>query len=257
MKTLTIVTPSNIEVEYRLAGAGSRLAAFLIDFAVQSLLILTVLLVVIFGIDRGIFGNETPSGTALGVVMVFGFLVQFFYFVVLEMMTNGQSLGKRVFGLRVLRDNGMPLEFPQSLVRGLLRASLDLMYVGVFVMLFSKKYKRIGDMAAGTVVVLEKFGTRHDPALLREPPQWPEYLPDRYRLTAEEIAIAEEWLARRGTMTDGGASSGDAIVLYLQGKYPPVQVEVGAIEQTEDVVKVEESTQVMLRNLDEEQEIVV
>lgn len=218
MKTITIITPANIEVEYRLAGAGSRMAAFLIDFAVQVLLIIAAALVIFFGIDRGIFGNSSPSGTALGAFMVFVFVVQFGYFIVLELAMNGQSLGKRIFGLRVIRENGRPVEFTQTLIRGLLRTSLDMMYVGIFVILFSKKHKRLGDMAAGTVVVSEHYETREH--LAPETSYWPGFLPDPFLLSPEERALAQEWLARRDDMDDGGGASGDAMVEYFRKKFP-------------------------------------
>ncbi|MCL2197816.1 MAG: RDD family protein [Defluviitaleaceae bacterium] len=211
MKTITIITPSSIEVEYRLAGAGSRVAAFLIDFAVQVALIAAAAVLVLLWADRFIMGNTDPSGTALGIVMVFAFLVQFGYFIVWELMTNGQSLGKRIFGLRVIRDNGQPLGFSQSLVRGLIRASLDMLYVGLIVVLFSKKHKRLGDMAAGTVVICENSAPA--PVVASA---WPSGLPDAFLLTAEERQLVEDWLARRDDFNDGGGAIFEKIKIHLQ-----------------------------------------
>lgn len=220
MKTITIITPSNTEVEYRLAGTGSRFGAFLIDFAIQLLMILAAAVVVLWFFDHVIFGNtDSPSGEALGIVIVFFFIVQFGYFIVCELAMNGQSIGKRIFGLRVLCDNGQPIEFVQSLVRGLLRTSLDMMYVGLFVILFSKKHKRLGDMAAGTIVVSERYNEAYEPTLASEAPYWPNFLPDKFSITPEERQLAEEWLNRRNDMTGGSASVGDNIVNYFKWKY--------------------------------------
>ncbi|MCL2049510.1 MAG: RDD family protein [Defluviitaleaceae bacterium] len=161
MKTITIITPSNIELEYRLAGVGSRLAAFIIDYLLQVLMSLLVVFGIMYGIDYALLGNDV-SGVALGISMVSVFVIQTGYFIVMELVTNGQSVGKRIFGLRVIRDNGQPIGFTQSLVRGLLRSSLDMLYVGLFVIMFSKRCKRLGDMAAGTVVVAERRGVQDD-----------------------------------------------------------------------------------------------
>jgi len=216
MKTITVVTPSNIEVEYRLAGAGSRLAAFLIDYFIQILLWIISGVFILWFLDRVIFGNtDTPSGQAIGAFMVFVFIVHFGYFVLSEMTMGGQSIGKRVFGLRVIRDNGQPLEFWQSLVRGLLRASVDMLYIGLFIILFSKKHKRLGDMAAGTIVISEHYEDE-EPALFAQVPEWQSFLPDPFILTSEERQLTEEWLSRRHDLPDGGAAIGNKLVEYFK-----------------------------------------
>ena len=220
MKTITIITPSNTEVEYRLAGAGSRLAAFMIDFFAQMLLVLLGSVILLWWLDRVVFGNVgNPGGVALGVWMVFSFLVQFGYFVACEMRTNGQSVGKRIFGLRVIRENGEPLDFWQSFLRGLLRQTLDMLFVGLFVILFSKKHKRLGDMAAGTIVIIEKS---ENVAIFSESPPWPDFLPDPFVLTPEERQLTEEWLSRRESLPDRGAAIGEKLLMYFK-KYEAEQ----------------------------------
>jgi len=155
MKTIVIITPANIELEYRLAGVGSRLAAFLVDFFIQILLNIFSVGVVLLGFDRRIFGNTSPSGTALGVVLLLYFLIHFGYFILCELNMNGQTWGKKLFKLRAIRENGLPMSLSHVLVRGLFRSSLDMLYIGLFAIMFSKQHKRLGDMAAGTVVVSE------------------------------------------------------------------------------------------------------
>ena len=216
MKTITIITPSNIEVEYLLAGVGSRVAAFIIDVALQLLLITAFALIVLLGIDRGIYGNRlTPSGTALGAVILFNFVVQFGYFIIYELAMRGQSVGKRLFSLRVIRDNGQPIGFAQSLVRGLLR-SLDIVYIGLFTILFSKKHKRLGDMAAGTIVIIERRNETFEKSLYSTAPYWPNFLPDPFLLSPEERQLTEEWLNRRDYMLDGGAAVGERLMKYFE-----------------------------------------
>jgi len=164
MRTITIITPSNIEIEYRLAGAGSRMGAFIIDFAIQITAILLIAWVILRGTFSEIFfGTTTPGGASIGFILISAFIIHFGYFILLEMLMNGQTIGKRILGLRVIRDNGLPIEFTHSLIRGVLRSSLDMVYIGFFVILFSQKHKRLGDMAAGTIVVSEQYNNNLEP----------------------------------------------------------------------------------------------
>ena len=158
MNTHTVLTPANIEIEYRLAGAGSRLAAFVVDFAVQIIMCLLLGMIILYGFHGygfnalGNVGNRT-----FAILIISWFVIYFCYFIVCEMITNGQSIGKKLFGLRVIKDNGEPIELSQSLIRNLFRAVLDIIYVGLFFIIISPKHKRIGDIVAGTVVICEHY----------------------------------------------------------------------------------------------------
>lgn len=166
MKTHIVLTPANIEIEYRLAGAGSRLAAFVIDFLIQLSLgaIITIFtLLAVFG--RSFEAIANVSGFVLGFLIITWFVIYFCYFIVLEMLMNGQSIGKKLFGLRVICDNGQPVGLLQSMIRNFFKALFDIFYAGIFVILFSKKHKRVGDMVAGTIVIAEHYG--HTGAPLR------------------------------------------------------------------------------------------
>jgi uncharacterized RDD family membrane protein YckC len=157
MKTIIVITPANIEVEYRLAGVGSRLAAFVIDFFVQMLAIALVGGIILLGFDRWLLDNQIPTGTALGATLIAYFIIHFGYFILCELVMNGQTLGKKIFGLRAIRENGQPMQLSHIVVRGLFRSSVDILYIGLFAIMFSKQHKRIGDMAAGTVVISEHY----------------------------------------------------------------------------------------------------
>jgi uncharacterized RDD family membrane protein YckC len=216
MKKITVVTPANIELEYRLGGVGSRLAAFIIDFAIQVSLIGLAAGVILLGFDRWVFGNTTPTGMAMGAVLITFFIIHSGYFILCEWVMNGQSIGKKIFGLRVIRENGLPLSIGNILVRGLFRASVDMMYVGLFVILFSKQHKRLGDMAAGTVVVSEHYvktpGLYETPAAVGDTPMFfSEYTP-------EEQRIVEEWLRRKEALPDGGLDIKKRLDAYFNYK---------------------------------------
>ncbi|MCL1997833.1 MAG: RDD family protein [Turicibacter sp.] len=158
MKIYSVLTPANIEVEYRLAGAGSRLAAFVIDFTIQLIICLLLAIIILFGIYSYTFATlDAVEGFALSFLIVSVFFVYFCYFIIFEMILTGQTPGKKIFGLRVISDNGQPVSLSQSLVRNLFKAVLDIIYIGIIVIMFSEKHKRLGDMVAGTIVVAEHY----------------------------------------------------------------------------------------------------
>jgi len=219
MKTITIITPANIEVEYKLAGIGARLSAFIIDSLIQFLAIL-LCIGILFGINRQLvrIGVATSPGAFLAAFLVITFVIYFGYYATFEMLMNGQTIGKRLFGLRVIRDNGQPIEFAQSLIRGLVRITLDMMYVGLFVILFSKKHKRLGDMAAGTIVVIENYNASYEPPLSMQNWDLPDFLPSFSTMTTQEREMVEDWLRRRETLPEQGVDIGVKVAEYFEWK---------------------------------------
>lgn len=222
MKTIVIVTPANIEVEYRLAGAGSRLAAFTIDLLLQTVVCLLAAAIILMGLPS-LDALAGLQGPALAVFILIVFTVYFGYFVVCELTMNGQSVGKKILGLRVIRDNGQPVALAQSVARNVFRIAVDMLYVGIFVILLSKKHKRIGDMAAGTVVVSEhyepKTGTLLTPV---SSPRLNGSFNIRYphiTLTPDEQDILREWLRRKDTLPDGGEALRGQWAAYLAQKW--------------------------------------
>jgi len=182
MRIHTVLTPANIEIEYRLAGAGSRLAAFVIDFSIQIVICLFLAVVALFGIfDYRLNTLAEIESFALAFLIISWFVVYFCYFIIFEMWLNGQSVGKKIFGLRVIRDNGQPVGLWQSVVRNLFKAVLDIFYIGLFFILFSPAHKRIGDMVAGTVVICEHYDIESMPLM-------PVNLPNHNRAVTESLS---------------------------------------------------------------------
>jgi uncharacterized RDD family membrane protein YckC len=150
-ETFTIVTPENVEFEFEIAGFFTRFVAWFID-----LIFIAVLAWTFSWIASLLSPLSTGFGSAVFAVGFFG--ANWGYFVVLEWLLGGQSLGKRALGIRVLSDDGVRITFLQSCVRNLFRIldSLPLIYlVGGGFAFFSAKSQRLGDMAAGTVVIRE------------------------------------------------------------------------------------------------------
>ncbi|UKK99178.1 RDD family protein [Brevibacillus brevis] len=155
----SVVTPEHVMLRFQTAGLGSRATAMLIDTGILLLVNLTVFL--LFGIV--LFGNEDDlfldSGNyALAIVILAIFVVNFGYYWLLEAFWGGQTVGKRLVGIRVIRDNGQPATFVSSTIRNLFRI-IDAMptgyFLGALVCFFHPRDKRLGDMVAGTIVVME------------------------------------------------------------------------------------------------------
>lgn len=150
---LSVETPEQISINYQKAGIGSRFYAALLDT-----IILVLILFLGFYVNQGmliylsdIFGNWLG---AIGGIIVFAMF--WGYYMVFEIVTNGQSPGKYALGLRVIKDGGYPITFSDSAIRNLVRLAdfLPSFYgVGLIVMLFSPNWQRLGDLAAGTLVV--------------------------------------------------------------------------------------------------------
>jgi uncharacterized RDD family membrane protein YckC len=156
---LLIETPERVELHYVLANVGNRFLAAVIDHLIQILLALTIVLII-----NGI-GEWNVFGTSLGVwalalAVLAVFVIYWGYFVLFETIWNGQTPGKRIMKLRVIREDGRPIRFFESFVRNLLRIvdiSPPISYaIGVVSIIFSPRSKRIGDLVAGTVVVKER-----------------------------------------------------------------------------------------------------
>jgi uncharacterized RDD family membrane protein YckC len=154
---LRIETPEQIEVELELAGLGSRFVARLLDWAIKwGLLlfgaVLVFILVALFKVDYG-----RQAVVILLAALFTGFLVA--YDVYFEVRANGQTPGKRRAGIRVVRESGAPIDFRSSCIRNVLGIAdfLPGFYMlGGFLVLLTPRHQRLGDMAAGTIVVRER-----------------------------------------------------------------------------------------------------
>ena len=161
---LLIRTPEHVGFEYILAGVGSRAAAILWDMAIRLVAVLFIFVAITFLLrllpTLDPVGHLTEMSSTW--ILALGFLayatVELGYFVLFETLMNGQTPGKRIQKIRVIKINGQPIGAVESAIRNILRA-VDMLFgiypLGLLVMFLSPRYQRIGDYAAGTVVVLE------------------------------------------------------------------------------------------------------
>ncbi|MGH7690093.1 MAG: RDD family protein, partial [Gemmatimonadaceae bacterium] len=159
-RTLDVETPELVVLTYTLAGIGSRAFAAIIDYLIcfAALFLGGVGLGVLGASVRGLGGRVTTAWV-LTVFVLAQFAVLWGYYVLFEALADGQTPGKRLLRLRVVRDGGYSITFGASAVRNLLRL-VDLQpvftyAVGMVSVLLSRSGKRLGDYAAGTIVVRE------------------------------------------------------------------------------------------------------
>lgn len=201
-------TPESVDLALEPAGLGTRFLAIAVDAVIQwgaafLLLMIVVPLTMVSKFSKLVQNPAAIDGVLVTILLLaFGFLF-FLYKLLLEAFWNGQTVGKRMVGIRVIKANGLPVDFLQVVVRNLLRVIdyLPLQYlVGTVAIVASKRGQRLGDMVAGTVVVREQRPTAplapvqlfhqpdYDLSLLRE---------HVLRLADEELEPARRFWMRR------------------------------------------------------------
>jgi uncharacterized membrane protein SpoIIM required for sporulation/uncharacterized RDD family membrane protein YckC len=156
-RTREVETPEHVSIEYPLAGLGSRFAALLLDLlVVAALLAAGPLLVLLVAAVSNVSAGLVP-GVLAAILMLYSFAVVWGYFFWFEAFRDGQTIGKRWMSIRVVMEGGYPITVEAAAIRNLIRM-IDVQglgAVGGFVMLLHPRAKRLGDLAAGTVVVRE------------------------------------------------------------------------------------------------------
>ena len=207
-RNVSVRTPESIAFYYELAGLGSRFLAVAIDSVIQVLTVIAVVLLLVWASPGAaalgkIMGmrEATMEAIQLAITVLLIFLVYFGYFVAFETLWNGQTPGKRVIGIRVVRDGGYPIAFMDSVIRNLVRvAEAILMYIPSMISaLVSSQNKRLGDLAAGTIVVRDRALEVPDAARWTAGGSTGENvgdLPGLDRISDEEFALAERYVSR-------------------------------------------------------------
>jgi uncharacterized membrane protein SpoIIM required for sporulation/uncharacterized RDD family membrane protein YckC len=206
-----VETPEHVAVSYALAGPGSRFAAFLIDSAILTGVLLALLLVFVLLVRSGLPLPVLP--VTLAIVLLSMFAVVWGYFVYFEGFRDGQTPGKKKVGLRVVHEGGFPLTARGAVIRNLLRI-IDIQPMpswvvgGAFIVLHPRA-QRLGDMAAGTIVVREvRAASLPEEEGLAGPP----------RMTDQEFDILREYALRReGLERAARARVADKLVSHFAG----------------------------------------
>ncbi len=162
---LNIETPEQVELRFPIAGVGSRFLAILTDTLLQFAVVVVLLVILMLvGMTQAAkkAATQTTSGTAdkwaIALVVVFFFVLFWGYFALFEGLWRGQTPGKRLLKIRVIKDSGRQITLFEAMARNLLRVvDMQASYlVGVVTMLCNKQQKRLGDLVAGTIVVHDR-----------------------------------------------------------------------------------------------------
>jgi uncharacterized RDD family membrane protein YckC len=215
---LIIETPERVPLHFALASIGNRFLACAIDHGLQG--VTAILMFIAFALiaNYSSFGNRLSNlpKWVQAVLIVVVFLIFSSYFAFFEWIWNGQTPGKKLMKLRVIREDGRPITFWEAAIRNLLR-TFDMMpapfySIGLISVFVSSSDQRIGDVIAGTVVVREREAEApafadvfaspvSDPALRRSfPPA--EFGGEINLLTEPEIEVVETFLRRRWDLAD-------------------------------------------------------
>ena len=168
-ESIYIATPDHVTLEFELAGPGSRFSAYVLDFIFNVLLIVIIALALyasgaVVSVRSLLGAAKSGSWGAswiLALLVLIVFLINWGYYVLFEGLNKGSTPGKKRVGIRVIRQDGLPIGLREAALRNLVRAA-DMLpppsyILGGLVMHFDPQGRRLGDMVAGTCVIVEKF----------------------------------------------------------------------------------------------------
>ncbi len=209
---VTHQTPESVELEFTLAGIGSRAWALIIDYQVLGAIAVVFLLIIwaissvlVEGWGRFI-GTRNIELWFGAIALITLFAIYTGYFVFFETLWQGQTPGKRLAKIRVIRDDGRLIGLQQATLRALLRSVDDTFFIGAFLIMLTNKEKRLGDLIAGTIVIQTETSTTSASfpvsskaqeiaiELQQSPADFSQLLPD-------EFATIRDYLQRREKMT--------------------------------------------------------
>jgi uncharacterized RDD family membrane protein YckC len=196
--TVEVSTPEQVRFRFAVAGPTRRGLAYLVDAAIRAAILLLLFgVVALMGIDK--------PGKSTGVVFLALFAVEWGYYVLFEALWGGLSPGKRALGLRVIKEGGYPITPVDSVLRNLLRAAdfLPLGYaLGLGTMVIDGRFRRLGDLVAGTVVVIEERARVADPLRLSFSVEELDALPPRPNVSSDELEAIELFLRRKLSLSE-------------------------------------------------------
>ncbi len=212
VKTITVETPEHLELQFQLAGIGARFIAFLIDKFIQ---FGTVLGIIFFVSMLLFFTGQTAQFVEfiaqakkgvwqwlIAIGLLFYGIIMIGYFVIFEYFWSGSTPGKRSQDIRVIRKDGRPISFFDSAVRNILRfvdILAEVYPLGLVVMFLDSQNRRLGDLAAGTIVISEREAVSPSVPEINSPghPEAPELKSVVASMTPEDYQIVSKFLSRR------------------------------------------------------------
>jgi uncharacterized RDD family membrane protein YckC len=209
LNSIKLRTPESVELEFTLAGIGNRAWALLIDYQVLAVILLLLsaiwaaLSIQLAGFWQLIFGDRAPFWL-YAIALIIGFAIYIGYFVFFETIWQGQTPGKRFAKIRVVRDDGRTIGLQQSVLRALLRPFDEFLFIAVFLIIFNRREKRLGDLAAGTILIQIQTSTTSAKLTISEQAKSLNQdlleIADLSALLPDDFAVIREYLLRRNAM---------------------------------------------------------
>lgn len=208
---INLETPESVELEFTLAGIGNRTYALIIDYIVLGILLFLSVVIASFltyqvGVNDFIEGRrEDIIRWIWAIELLIFFAIYVGYFVFFETIWQGQTPGKKRANIRVIADNGRTVDVSKTILRSLLRPIDDILFIGVFLIVLTKKEKRIGDIVAGTLVIQEDKSTnKSDLKTVPEAELLAVKISEEANISSispENFAVIRSYLQRRNTMS--------------------------------------------------------
>jgi uncharacterized RDD family membrane protein YckC len=217
----SVLTPERVNLQYDIAGIGSRGAAAMVDTVIQAVALFVLILAGSAAI--GVGASFASLGQYADVALLALFVLAVFaitngYYMLFEILWSGQTPGKRLVGVRVLRENGYSIRPIDAVIRNLVRIVdwLPLVYgVGVLTMLLNQRSRRLGDFASGTIVVREAARGASGMLSSRELSE-----SRGVALTSSDASLVRDFLVRRGSMNREARSAlGRRLAEALAARY--------------------------------------
>jgi uncharacterized RDD family membrane protein YckC len=244
-----IETPENVELQRKLAGIGTRFIAGLLDNLIIFAIFLVLFLLGLFSVGAGAMFSSEAGAVVIGFLIVVMFVVYWGYFAFFEMVTNGQSPGKKSQSIRVVKDGGGAITFIDIAIRNLLRAVdfLGMYAVAGIFMFITRKSQRLGDLAAGTVVILEAVSDYSARSGRKKSVQWEEEATAEVlratQLTPEEYRVLRNYWQRRNEL------SLPARRRLLQQLVQPILKRAGQLRGDESIPQLEHALAALMRTV--------
>lgn len=199
-------TPEGVELSFALAGPFPRGMAWLIDLGIRIVCYITI------GIISSLLG-----GMGSGLFLITIFLLEWFYPVFFE-VRSGMTPGKRIIGLQVIRDDGTPVSWTSSILRNLIR-NVDFLpffnMTGLVTMFLNPKFKRLGDLAAGTLVIYQKESS----TIFKVPDGKPKPAPTALKVAEQRLIL--DFCERSSTLSEERRKELASELSELTGKDDP------------------------------------
>lgn len=234
MSELTINTTQNVNINFEAASVGERILAYLVDFLIKTayLIVIGYFVFNLMGLSEVL--DDLDQWSAIAIVVLF-LLPYMFYSLVFESVLEGQTLGKRLLKIKVVKIDGYQASFGDYLIRWILRI-IDISFssgvVGLIAMVVNNKTQRLGDISAGTAVITLKNKVTINSTILEDIGEaYVPVYPLVIKLSDNDVRIIKE------TLTSALAKNDLDVIVKLKDKIEAVTGIKNQSGKSEDFIK--------------------